>query len=175
MITGIAVGYCREKPVLKLFESGRQKCEFEVVDKSFRRVGQEWEPVYESATFVAWDELAQRAAEKLEPGTMLEAIGRQETSRWTDDSGTKRSRLLYRLYDFRVFPMRSREQGEGAERERRTDVPQNAERPVRQQAPSPRAATAATAPRQPVAPKIDPAQAEQPTKRPPPGDFKLDY
>lgn len=172
MITITAVGYCKEKPSLRVFQSGAQKCEFEVVDKSFRKVGDnKWEPIYEAATFVAWGDQAQLIAEKLEAGTNLEATGRQETSHWIDEAGKHRSRVLFKLYDFKVIPRPRTDQSGQANREAPAGEGASSEPSAQREA-----TTQATNsyPRRPSATARAPAESK-PSRPTPPKEFKMDY
>jgi len=99
MMTLNAVGFVPDKPELTLVGSkGRRKCEFDVVSSRRENRNGEWVDVWERATFVAWEEDAQRCAEKLEAGMDIHAVGLQETSSWTPQGATKPVyRTKYRL------------------------------------------------------------------------------
>ena len=97
-----AVGFCPKQPQLKVIRPDLCKLEFELCAKRFTR----GEEVIESATFVVWNDEAQRLAEKLVPGVELMVTGRQETSRYEVD-GSPRSRTVYALTDLQFLQRRS--------------------------------------------------------------------
>lgn len=96
----IAEGYVAKQPALVVVSQSAVKLEFTVLEKRSSKEQGEWVQVTEAATFVAWNDDARFLAEQLSPGRELQAVGRQETSRWTDATQQKHSRVLYRLVDF---------------------------------------------------------------------------
>lgn len=97
-----AVGFCPKQPQLKVIRPDLCKLEFELCAKRFTR----GEEVIESATFVVWNDEAQRLAEKLVPGVELMVTGRQETSRYEVD-GSPRSRTVYAMTDLQFLQRRA--------------------------------------------------------------------
>lgn len=98
MITVTAVGFISEKPQLVPVTANSQKCEFDVVwGRSAKEAGT-WVTKWERATFVAWNEEAERIATQFEKGHDVTCTGVQETSTWEDrQSGQKRFKVKYRL------------------------------------------------------------------------------
>lgn len=142
MITVIAVGYCPRQPELRVLSETAVKCEFEVLSKRNVKEGGNWVSVIESATFVAWNDQARRLAEHLTAGREITATGRQETSRWTDATGVKKSRVVFRLTDFEFGgprPERRSDNSNGntGSSEYRGEPPAERERP-RANTPQPR-------------------------------------
>lgn len=128
MITCIADGYCPRKPVLKLVSETHRKLEFDVVDKSFRKVGNEWVTTYESVTFEAWNEHAEYLAEKLDVGVELTATGRQETQTWKDkNTGETKSRKVFGLKDYKIRPRARQSDGHAESSGDARSTPQRAE------------------------------------------------
>jgi single-stranded DNA-binding protein len=89
------------------------KVEFEILDRRSVKVSGQWENVFESATFVAWNEDAERIAEMFTSGREVWAIGRQETSRY-EVEGVKKRRITYRVVDWGI--VRRKEEGAGEQR-----------------------------------------------------------
>jgi single-stranded DNA-binding protein len=102
MITVTASGFSPRQPDLRPVNDTSVKCEFEVCCRRSTKVKGEWTTVFESVTFVAWNEDARYIAENLTKGRELTAVGTQETSSWEVNGETKR-RTVYKLvaYDLK--------------------------------------------------------------------------
>ena len=98
MITVFAHGFVGEKPELQRVGK-THKVEFDVVSqRSVRnKESQQWDKVWERATFVAWDDEAERIASTLDKGNNVTCTGVQETSSWVDNAGKKQYRTKYKL------------------------------------------------------------------------------
>ena len=112
MLLMTAVGFIPTQPELVRFPSGSTKVTFEVCDKRSSKESGQWVEVTESAEFFAWGADAERYAELLRPGLTVTALGYQETAKWTDSSGGKHSKKVYRLVDVQLD--RSRRPGSGS-------------------------------------------------------------
>lgn len=117
MITVCAHGFVGEKPELQRVSSKSHKVEFDVVSqRSVRnRESQQWEKVWERATFVAWDEEAEKIASTLDKGNTVTCTGLQETSSWLDSAtGKKQYRTKYKLTAWsKEYQARSESGGRG--------------------------------------------------------------
>ncbi len=103
MICIFATGFIGEKPELVYVGSNqKRKCEFDVVSERPVRQGDGWGKTWERATFVAWDEEAEKIASTLEKGYTVTCTGNQETSRYADDAGAARKAVRYRLTSWRI-------------------------------------------------------------------------
>ncbi|PKO68713.1 MAG: hypothetical protein CVU22_07365 [Betaproteobacteria bacterium HGW-Betaproteobacteria-16] len=105
MITVHAIGFVADKPVLTVIRQNLCKCEFTVL--SSRKERRSSETIWERANFVAWNEDAERIASMLERGSNVACYGRQETSSWVGDDGTKRYATKYRLTDWEFLAIKS--------------------------------------------------------------------
>ena len=112
MIHLTAYGYVPQQPKLVMVNTNNAKVEFEILDRRSVKVNGQWETVFESATFVAWNEDAERIAEMFTMGREVWAVGRQETSRYEQD-GVKKRRVLYRVVDYGVIRRPKDESGGG--------------------------------------------------------------
>lgn len=104
MISCFAHGFVPEKPAVKLIGANKAKCEFTVVSPRSVKRSDGWETVWERATFVAWDDEAERVASRLDRGVIVTCTGNQETSVWTDSAGAKHYSTKYRLTSWTVEP-----------------------------------------------------------------------
>lgn len=113
MITCFAHGFIAEKPAVEMVGARSCKCEFNVLSSRSVKRGDGWETVWERATFVAWDDEAERVATRLDKGSRVTCTGTQETSSWNDQSGKKRYITKYRLTSWSVEQKRQQQSGEG--------------------------------------------------------------
>lgn len=113
MITCFAHGFLAEKPTIEMVGARSCKCEFNVLWSRSVKRGEAWDTVWERATFVAWDEEAERVASRLDKGSRVTCTGTQETHSWNDQTGKKRYITKYRLTSWSVEPQRQQQQGEG--------------------------------------------------------------
>jgi single-stranded DNA-binding protein len=106
MITCFAHGFIAEKPAVEMVGAGSCKCEFNVLWSRSVKRGGSWDTVWERATFVAWNDEAERVASRLDKGSRVTCTGTQETHSWDDQSGRKRYITKYRLTSWSVEPQR---------------------------------------------------------------------
>jgi single-stranded DNA-binding protein len=106
VITTIAVGFIAEKPeVVILGAKGARKCEFDVIWGRRALKNNEWVTVWERATFVAWNDEAEKVAERLEKGSNVTCTGTQETDSWVPQGGgSKQYRVKYALTSWIKYP-----------------------------------------------------------------------
>lgn len=108
-----AYGYVPQQPKLVMVNANNAKAEFEILDRRSVKVNGKWESAFESATFVAWNEDAERIAEMFTTGRDVWAVGRQETSRYEVD-GVKKKRVVYRVVDWGI--VRRKEESDNEQR-----------------------------------------------------------
>lgn len=111
----MAHGYVAKQPELQQINANTVKIEFDLLDKRYIRANGEWKQVIESAKFVAWGDDAMRLSEQLIPGRTLSVTGQQETSRWTDEQGGERHRILYKVLSFQFDQVADRQHQRQAE------------------------------------------------------------
>lgn len=128
MITVTASGFSPRQPDLRPVSDTSVKCEFDVCCRRSTKVKGEWTTVFESVTFVAWNDDARFIAEHLTKGRELTAVGTQETSSWEANGETKR-RTVYKLvaYDLKRSEPSAGRHSAGIE-QRSTDEPAPAPR-----------------------------------------------
>lgn len=98
MISIFASGFITGKPELQLVGTKRlRKCEFAVVATRRALQNGTWQDVWERATFVAWDEEAEKIASTLDKGFQVSCTGTQETNHWEDSAGGKHKSVKYKL------------------------------------------------------------------------------
>jgi single-stranded DNA-binding protein len=115
MITITAVGFIPEKPAVVLVGTKRaRKCEFDVVWARRVWTNGEWRTCWERATFMAWDDEAEKVAERLDKGNDVTCIGTQETSEWMPSGATKKERRVkYALVSWVKYPKQAANRQEG--------------------------------------------------------------
>ena len=112
MITRFAHGFIAEKPTVEMVGLRSCKCEFNALWSRREKRGDAWETVWERATFVAWDDEAERVASRLDKGSRVTCTGTQETKSGNDPTGKKRYITKYRLTSWSVEPQRQQQVGE---------------------------------------------------------------
>ncbi len=138
-----ADGFIAEKPELTVVGAKRlRKREVDVVWTRRAFQNGEWQSVWERATFVAWNDLAEECAERLEKGMDVRCVGEQQTSSWTPQGAVK---PVYRTKHDLVYWTR-------IGRRKTSDAAPPAEAPRAPPAPEPRAPAA---PRPPASPPAD--------------------
>lgn len=114
----ISEGFITRQPALQR-AGALEILEFAVVSKRpvRNKQTQEWTHVFESQTFVAWEDDARRLAEKLVPGKQVTVTGIQETSHFTGNDGEQKSRTVFRVLHCEIHrrePQQERDvQGQG--------------------------------------------------------------
>lgn len=98
MFSITATGFVAEKPMLEYLSRDTRVVEFDVVSSRRGYVAGEWKTFWERATFVAWNDEAEKICAILDKHSNVFCTGLQETSEWVDkESGKKRYKTKYRL------------------------------------------------------------------------------
>lgn len=122
------IGNVGRDPDLKFTPSGNAKLEFSIgVDDSYKQ-GEKWVDSTQWANIVAWGNMAERAAESLEKGSLVLVHGRYTQRSWDDKDGKKqyRTEIVADLIQGLIRPPKkddggSQSRGEGRSRGRTVD------------------------------------------------------
>lgn len=106
MMQASGVGRLVRDPELKYVGNDNTAiCEFSLAINEFRKIGGERKKFAHFFDFVVWAQAAETIAQYCKQGDLLEFYATPRQDRWEDkDSGSKRSKVIFRINDFRMWP-----------------------------------------------------------------------
>lgn len=123
MMTTCGTGRLVRDPEIRTVRDGdTHVCEFSLAVNEYRKINGERKEFSHFFDFVVWDKAAELIAEYCKKGDELQVVATPRLDRWEDQEGNKRSRVMFRVNEFK-FLRKSRANEEAVEEEAEVEEP----------------------------------------------------